>query len=385
MNVVMVPSVSGGIGHLSRTSALARALRRLNPAVRVEYVLDAERLRPFNIDAAMRMGYRPRLLPSRTPESRGPIVRACFSDADVIVDDVARYLLPLRHHAPQAAWVSIAMYPIGDELFMDWPLMAQMDAIIWAYPPAVGLPGELEIVRDKVVKVGPFLDLEGVPSKADARTRLGIGSHEQVVVYAPRGFPFGRDFGHAVLAAVYGAVVTLRDQGFAGLRLLLLAVNDPAELRGVEGLPDDLPDWVTVHGIVTPPEAVVHEQAADILIAEGTSTIHEGAALRTPLIIVPGPIREILRLAEALDAHMAAHVFENGMDARVTADSLAKAFETVLRRPESCQAMVERAYGMVTGGGGVMAAAQLVLDVAARHRARHPAMTEKRSSYSSDR
>ena len=76
MNVVMVPSVSGGIGHISRTATLAQALRRIDPTVHIEYVLDAERLRPFNIDATMRMGYRPRLLPTRTPESRGPIVRA---------------------------------------------------------------------------------------------------------------------------------------------------------------------------------------------------------------------------------------------------------------------------------------------------------------------
>ncbi len=30
--IVMIPSASGGIGHSSRTAALARALRRLDPA-----------------------------------------------------------------------------------------------------------------------------------------------------------------------------------------------------------------------------------------------------------------------------------------------------------------------------------------------------------------
>ena len=151
MNVIMMPSVSGGIGHISRTSALARMLKKLDPTVHVEYVLDADRLRPFNIDATLRMGFRPRLLPPRTPESRDPIVRACLGDADVIIDDTARYLLPLRRIVPRAAWVSIAMHPIGDELFMDWPLMVQMDAIIWAYAPLVGIPPEFEVVRDKVL------------------------------------------------------------------------------------------------------------------------------------------------------------------------------------------------------------------------------------------
>lgn len=365
MKVIMVPSVSGGIGHISRTAALARALRKLDPGTQVEYVIDVERARPFNIEATLRMGYRPRLLPTRKPENRGPIVRACFGDADVIVDDVARYLLPVRHHVPQAAWVSIAMHPIGDELFMDWPLMAQMDAVIWAYPPAVGLPDELRMVEDKVVRTGPFLDLEGVPSQARARAQLGLPPEDPVIVYAPRGFPFGAEFGHRVLAGVYGAVEALRRARHPRLRLVLLAVDDPAELRGVEGVPAELPDWVTVRGIVTPAEALAHTRAADILVAEGTSTIHEGAALRTPLVLVPGPIQEILRLAQAMAQHGAAPVLANE---EVTARTMADAFATILEQPDRRDATVERACALVTGGGGVMAAARLVLDVAARRK-----------------
>ena len=256
MNVIMIPSVSGGIGHISRTSALARMLKKLNPTVSVEYVLDAERLRPFNIDATMRMGFRPRLLPPRTRESRDAIVRACLGDADVIVDDTARYLLPLQRTVPRAAWVSIPMHPIGDELFMDWPLMVQMDAIIWAYAPIVGIPPELDIVKEKVLHTGPFLETEDVPDKATARARLGFTPDEQVVLYAPRGFPFGRDFGHRVLASAYGAAEALRQIRCLKLRLVLLAVSDPSELRSVPELPAELPDWVRVHDIVTPAEAL---------------------------------------------------------------------------------------------------------------------------------
>lgn len=127
----MVPSCAGGIGHISRSAALAGALQRLDPTIRVEFVLDTERLRPFNIEAAARMGFQPRLLAPRTRDRRDGIVQACFGEADVIVDDVARYLLPLRALVPQAAWISILMHPVGDELFMDWPLMAQMEALIW--------------------------------------------------------------------------------------------------------------------------------------------------------------------------------------------------------------------------------------------------------------
>src|SRR5690349_14123841 len=100
--VVMVPSCAGGIGHISRSAALAGSLQRLDPTIRIEFVLDAERLRPFNFEATLRMGFQPRLLAPRTPESRNRIVQACFGEADVIVDDVARYLLPLRALVPHA-------------------------------------------------------------------------------------------------------------------------------------------------------------------------------------------------------------------------------------------------------------------------------------------
>ncbi|MBE7157425.1 MAG: hypothetical protein INR62_03145, partial [Rhodospirillales bacterium] len=143
IKVVMIPSTAGGIGHISRTAALARALQRLHPRVEIEYVLDTDRLRPFNIDATRRMGFRPRFLPPRTRDNRDAIVRACLDDAHVVVDDCARYLLPLRQAVPHVGWVTIAMHPIGDELFMDWPLMAQMDAVIWPYAPLVSRPEEL--------------------------------------------------------------------------------------------------------------------------------------------------------------------------------------------------------------------------------------------------
>jgi hypothetical protein len=165
MKVVMIPSVSAGIGHISRTAALARALRRLDPTVQVEYLLDEDQLRPFNLEATLKLGLRPRLLPRLTRENRNAVVRACLGDADVIVDDAARYLFPCRRVVPQAAWVSILMHPVGDELFGDWPLLAQMDALIWPYAPLVELPRELEPFEDKLLRTGPFLETDEMPDK----------------------------------------------------------------------------------------------------------------------------------------------------------------------------------------------------------------------------
>jgi len=363
--IVMVPSVAGGIGHISRTAALARAMQRLDPGVEVEFLLDTERLRPFNVDATRRMGFTPRFLPPRTRDNRDAIVRACLDRADVVVDDCARYLLPLRQAVPHLGWVTLAMYPIGDELFMDWPLMVQMEAVIWPYAPLVGMPAELAAVAGKVVQTGPFLETEGVPGRAAARRQLGLPPDGPLLVYAPRGFPFGREFGHRVLAGAYGAAATLRAAGHPELRLVLLAVSDAAELRSIPGVPDPLPDWVIVKGVVTPSESLLHTRAANAVVGEGTSTMHEGAALRTPLVLVPGPIPEATLLAQALGREGAAQVLAlQG----TTPDALAPMFRAALDGAPGQAAILDRAHALVTGGGGAAAAARVVLDVAARRR-----------------
>lgn len=364
--VVMIPSVSGGIGHISRTVALARALQRLDPGVTVEYLLDPARLRPFNIDATWRMGFIPRFLPARTRDNRDAIVRACLGDADVVVDDCARYLLPLRQAVPHVRWISLAMHPVNDELFMDWPFMAQMDAIVWPYAPVVGLPPELDPVADKIVRTGPFLETAATPAKADARAQLGLPADAQLVVYAPRGFPFGREFGHRTLAGVFGGIEALRRGPHPELRLVLLAVTDPAELRGIAGVPDTLPEWVAVHGVVTPAGSLLHTRAADAVVGEGTSTMHEGAALRTPLVLVPGPITEATLLAEALGRERAATVIHQ---LGAVPPAFAAAFAAALAHGPERDARLDRAQALVTGGGGAAAAAQLVLDVVDRYRA----------------
>jgi hypothetical protein len=338
-------------------------------------VLDTRRLRPFNIEATMQLGFRPRLLPELTRQNRDAVVQACLGDADIIVDDATRYLLPWRRVVPQAAWVSILMHPVGDELFVDWPWMAQMDALIWPYAPLVGLPAELAMFEGKILRTGPFLETDGVPDKPVARQRLRLQPEEQVVVYAVRGFPFGQKFGHTVLASLYRAVEALRGTTHPHLKLVLLAVGSSQELYHVPGVPRSLPDWVRVEGVVPSSEALLYTRAADILVGEGTSTMHEGAALRTPLVLLPGPIQEASVLAQRLGEHEAADVFgvksvaADGFESAfepVTPEALAAAFAAILAGGESRMAKTRRAFDLVTQGGGVFAATRLVLDVAAR-------------------
>jgi hypothetical protein len=361
----MIPSVSGGIGHVSRTATLAREILRMDPTVEVEYLLDTERLRTFNVDATAQMGFRPRFLPPRTRDNRDAISRACLGDADVIVDDCSRHLLPLRRSVPHVGWISLAMHPIGDELFMDWPVMAQMDAVIWPYAPLVQLPAELTHPDIKVLQTGPFLAVGGVPDRHCARRQLGFDLTTPLLVYAPRGFPFGRDFGHLVLSKVYQAAQSLRAGPYPRLQLVLLAVNEASQLRGIEGVPDVLPDWVVVKGVVTPSESLLYIRAANAVVAEGTSTMHEAAALLTPVLLAPGPIAETTSLTEALLREDAGYSFS---PSQTTVAELSRTLDTIFTDGPLQTAMLERAKKLITGGGGVAAAATLILKTAAEYR-----------------
>jgi hypothetical protein len=366
MKVVMLPCVEGGIGHVSRTATLARALRRIEPTIKISYVLDTVRLRPVNREMTVQMGYEPHMLPPITRENRAAVTRAAFGGADVIVDDTARYLFPLRAEVPDAAWVSIPIPPVGDELFGDWPLMKQMDAIIWAYAPLVARPPELSLVEEKIVTTGPFLDLAAVPDKREARMRAGMAEGTQVILYAVRGFPFGREFGSLVLRSLYRAVEAMQQDAGRNVQLWLLAVQDADDLRAVLQLPGGWPDWVRLQGVVPQSDALMQIRAADVVIGEGTSTMHEAAALGTPMVLLPGPISETLLVAEALAREDAAQVFRpDGIDLH----GVLAALRRVLDASEATSAMASRALSLVTGGGGVEAGARLVLDVARRRKA----------------
>ena len=179
-------------------------------------------------------------------------------------------------------------------------------------------------------------------------------------------FRLGANLAIACWQAPTKRVEALRRGPCPGLHLVLLAVNDPADLRPVAGLPATLPDWVTVKGVVTPTDALLHTRAANAVIGEGTSTMHEGAALRTPLVLVPGPIVEATLLSQGLEREGAAIVIA---PLRATTEAFVEAFQTALTGGSKRDAMVERAHALVTGGGGAIAAARLVLDIVDRHRA----------------
>ena len=113
-------------------------------------------------------------------------------------------------------------------------------------------------------------------------------------------------------------------------------------------------------------QSLVWARAADVLVAEGTSTIHEGAALGTPMLIFPGPIEEIRRVAAAMRTARAAPVIE---ESAISAASAGDALASILGDAEEREATTARARSLVSGGGGVTAAARLVLKTGARHRA----------------
>ena len=291
INLVFIPSVSGGLGHVTRTVKLARALERADPSLRISYVLDELRLRPFNVEAVRRTGYPVRILPNPIRHERDVKIRDVLGEADVVVEDTNPRLIAYRRILPRLkAWISIPMLPLWDELFMNWALFEHVDHILYTYPPVMPVPEELEPFRDKLTVTGPILDPR-VPDRAAGRRRLGLADDERYVLYSPRGFPFGRWFGRRVLNGLVGAFIRLRQER-PGLRLVLSAVSDAAAIQHPRLPPLDRIDGGIVQGLVSPEVAWDCLAGADLAIVEGTSTLFDAAVARTPVVMVPGMIYE---------------------------------------------------------------------------------------------
>ncbi|MGI8476511.1 MAG: hypothetical protein ACR2OO_09105 [Thermomicrobiales bacterium] len=291
LNVVMIPSVSGGLGHVARSLKLARALERADPSLRISYALDELNLRPINAEAVARTGYPYRIVPNPVRHERDDAIREVLGDADVVIDDTNRRFIPYRRILPRLrTWISVPMPPLWDELFMDGPLLERVDHILYTYPPIMPVPEELDRFRDKLTVTGPLVD-DDMPSRAEARRRLALDPDGTCITYAPRGFPFGPWFGLRVLNGVVGGFIRMRRRD-PDLTLNLLAVPDPKAVqpRGVPPLASI--DGVVLHGVVSPETARDHTAAADLAVVEATTSLFDAAVARTPVVMVPGLIYE---------------------------------------------------------------------------------------------
>lgn len=357
-HVVFIPSVSGGLGHVTRTLRLARAMQQLRSDLAIEYVLDQERLRASNLAFVQSTGYPVKVLPIRTRDARNVIVQAMLGHADLIVDDTYRHLIPLRRLLG-AAWASIPMYPLWDEIFMDWPLLAQTDRILWTYPPALDIPEELQFLESKVTITGPILGFNQLPTRLDARRQLGLADDELVITYAPRGMPFGRDFGERSLVGLVNGVIALRERR-PNVKLVLTGVRDPKELR-FPGMPDDLSltDGIDVRGILPFDQVRALNVAADIVVGEGTSTVFETIAAGTPLLMVPGPIYETWLIGTHLFEADAARIL---WTEHVSPESVEKHLEEIVSSPERTAERVARAKKFL-GDDGTEFAARVLLEL----------------------
>ena len=125
----------------------------------------------------------------------------------------------------------------------------------------------------------------------------------------------------------------------------------------------ELPNWVTVIGIVPPAEMLAYIRAADIAVTEGSNMTQEAAALGTPITMVPGTIYETWLLGTRLYEHEAAQII---WIEHVTPEVVADKFSAILANPSKRSEMTRRAQTLISGeGGGVEAAARLVLDLVA--------------------
>ena len=292
VNVVFIPNVRGGLGHVGRTLRLARALERADPSLRISYVLSGKRLNPFNVAAVESSGYPVHVMPNATRAERDTLIPAALGEADVVIEDTERRLIAYRRILPRLKlWISLPMVPLWDELFMDWPRLEHADHILFAIPPVIPLLEELEPFRHKLTVTGPIVNPEDAPSRADARRRLGLADDDRYITYAPRGFPFGPEFGRQVLAGVVGGFLRLRQER-PGLRLVLTAVPDVAAVQPPDLPPLDQIEGVTVEGVLPPEKVWDYLSGADLVVLEGSTTLVEAAIARTPVLMVPGTIYE---------------------------------------------------------------------------------------------
>lgn len=359
VNVVVIPNVAGGLGHVTRTVKLARGLERADPTLAISYVLDEHRLRPFNVEAVERLGYPVRILPDRARPERDEAVRAVLGEADVIVEDTVRRLIPFRRILPRLkAWVSIPMLPLWDDLFMDWPLFEQVDHILYSYPPSLPFMDELEPFRPKLSVTGPILDVRE-PDRAAGLGHLGLSDGDRYIFYSPRGFPFGRPFGRRVLNGLVGGFLRLRARRpDLHLHLVLSAVADPEAIQTRQLPPLDRIDGVILQGIVSPEVVFDCLGGAGVAVLEGTSTLFDAAIARAPVLMVPGWIHETRLLGSWVEARDAGLVIQMP---QVTPTSMARILDQALE-PEAAAARADRLHELVGTDGGHKAV-QAVLGV----------------------
>ena len=350
---------------MTRLARLARALKRADHSVDLCFVLSERRLRPINIAAVKSHGYPVRMLPDPIRHERDEVVRAVLGDVDIVIEDTERRLIAYRPILPRLqAWISVPMLPLWDELFMDGPLLEHVDHILYTYPMTMPVPAELERFREKLTVTGPFGEARHPSARKRARRRFGLDRDEPLLTYAPRGFPFGREFGERVLKAVVGGFIRLRRHR-PRARLVLTGVPDvraiqPRGMRRVEKV-----DGVEIKGMIAPNDVGEYLAAADIVVLEGTSTLFDAASAGTPVIMVPGPIHETLAEAAWLEEQEAGLVVRSE-DATPT--RIARSMREILDEPDAAAARSARLREIV-GDGGELKAVETVFRVAARTKA----------------
>ena len=361
MKVAVIPSVSGGFGHVTRATTLVRALERADPSLEFCFVLSELRLRPAARAAVERFGRPVRILANPVRHERDARISEVLADIDVVIEDSERRLIAYRRVLPHLrAWISIPMLPIWDELFMDWPYLEHADHVLYTYPPAMPVPEELAFLGDRVTVTGPILDAETMPTREAARRDLGFEADERVITYAPRDFPFGNWFGRRMMNGVVGGYLRAR-RHLPSLRLVLTAVSDPARVQPRHLPRLDAIAGLSTKGIVTTDEERSHIAAADIVVVEGTSTLFDAALARSPVFMVPGPIYETSLEGTWVNESGAGIVMRPG---DVTRRSVERVIRSVFDSPEETRARAARLHELV-GSGGIGRAVQAILRVIA--------------------
>ncbi len=357
MRVVFYAVNGLGLGHVTRLLSIARALRRLSPDVEVLFLTSSE------ADGVIfREGFAAVKLPSKTVREEVGLERRRYLklvqtvtwntlsafEPDVLVVDTYptgsfEELIPVLRWKQKNVFVFREQREAAAQAPLLQATLPLYDAVIVPHTDARAVGPVPE--PHKLRAVGPILIRERaeLPTRDEARRRLGLGPDERVV-YA--SFGGGGDPEGATALALTAEVV----QSLGGLRLVV--GSGPLQRKG----PPVVPGAMVVSGIYPALDLL---PAFDVAVtAAGYNAVHELCFAGVPAVLVPfervlDDQEQRARMVDGAGAGRAVPV--------LTREALTAALRELLE-PATRKAMAKAASALVPKNGAE-AAARVLLEV----------------------
>jgi UDP:flavonoid glycosyltransferase YjiC (YdhE family) len=345
-----------GLGHVTRLVSIARAVRRLEPAVEVLFLTSSEA-----DSVVFREGFAAVKVPSKTIREEVGLTKhrylklvqtviwnalAAFEPDVLVVDTYPtgsfEELIPVLRWRQRNIFVFREQRAEAAAAPLMQATLPLYDAIIVPHDDASAVGAVPE--PHKLRAVGPILvrEREELLSPADARHRLGLGPDEQAVYasFGGGGDPEARGALECTAAALAGLAEPVR-----------LFVGQGPLYRGASASPSPgFPGAVVLSGVYPMLEVLPAFDAA--VTAAGYNTVHELLFAGVPAVLVP--FERVLDDQERR-AHAVERAGAGRLVAPLTRAALAAALREVLE-PSRRRAMAKAARALVPHNGAQRAA-----------------------------